>query len=49
MQYLTSKEPVDRLPILILEKNITQLYIVPKLESGTGVNMTNAVVKVIEK
>ena len=49
MQDLTSKEHIDRLPFQVSGKNTTQLLDISKLESGTGVNMANAVVKAIEK
>ena len=49
MQDLTSKELVDRLPILVSGKGTTQLLGIPKLNSGTGGDIATAVVEELKK
>ena len=49
MRELTTKEHVDRLPILVSGKGVTQLLHIAKLPSGTGAAMANAVVDALEE
>ena len=49
MEDLTSKEHVDRLPVLISGVGVEQLLGVPKLSSGTGEAQAAAVISCLEK
>ena len=46
---MTSKQHVDRLPILLSGPNIDKLLGVPKLTSGTGEQQANAVVDALQE
>lgn len=49
LQDLTSKEHVDRLPILISGQGINKLLGVPKLTSGTGEGQANAIADALQE
>lgn len=49
MEDLTSKEHIDRLPVLISGVGVEQLLGVPKLASGTGEAQAAAVVQLLEE
>jgi len=42
---ITGKDNVDRLPILVSGDGVSKLLSVPKLESGTGEAISNAVIE----
>jgi len=48
MQDLTTKENVDRLPVLVSGNGTLQLLNVPKLPNGTGSEMAKTVVRTLE-
>lgn len=48
IQHLTGKEKVDRLPVLVSGKGVSQLLTVAKLPTGTGKAQADAVFEAIE-
>ena len=49
MEDLTSKEHIDRLPVLISGAGVEQLLGVPKLPSGTAEAQASAVLRCLEE
>jgi len=48
MQYLTGKQKVDRLPVLVSGKQVSHLLTVAKLLSGTGKSQATAIFEVLK-
>jgi len=49
MEDLTSKQHVDRLPVIITGQGISQLLGVPKIASGTGEAQASAIKDMLEE